>query len=351
MISHRHKSNRYFTMVRRSPWRRLPFSSSSRGRIILISVCCLLFTAPYLFRSKSHGKSQLVGSTAAFASMQMQNRCWLKRAFESGDFHLFSHRSYADSTQPEQPSCEDSLLELKSIGVNHLDLDLVLDESSGTSPRLIVGHPMEYKRTSDYYSPCANTEFDDMIQTLKKVYGQDFFISLEPKASWGKTQKELDDPALTNLPSSILGKLLEAVQRNELKGNCAAIVEINPAQDSEELDKEKKLLDGILEHCQFFKGVGISHEPPQSMGEYDIIMPTIEFHPLHSHNTGKFIPLDLWKKSVFWVVDNEENLQFATDFRPNGIVSNSPKNIVSIINGPSWCVKSNGNLNAPHLQI
>lgn len=304
---------------------------------LLILVCFFLVSVPRIFRSI--GSIIKAQSTTALKNI---NRCWMKHAFESGEFTLYSHRSYADSTSQQQPSCEESLLELKNIGVNHLDLDLVL-ESMTEHPRLIVGHPMEYKQISDYYSPCANSDFDDLVGLLKKVYGQeDFFISLEPKASWGKTEKELADVALTNLPSSILEKLLDAVRRNDLKGKCAAIVEINPAQDREELDVENRLLKEIMEYCQLFKGIGLSYGPlPQSMGKYDIIMPTIEFHPDHPHNAESIkrtIPKELWKTSVFWVVDNEENLDFAADLRPKGIVSNSPKNIVSIINDNKWCM-------------
>lgn len=124
-----------------------------------------------------------------------------------------------------------------------------------------------------------------------------------------------------------------------MKGKCAAIVDINPAQADQELELEKKLLEGILEHCQLFKGIGFSYDPlPQSMGDYDKIMPTIEFHPNHPKNTDhKTIPKELLPTSVFWVVDNEEQLELVADMRPNGIVSNSPTKIISILYSNEWC--------------
>lgn len=275
------------------------------------------------------------------SEMEMKNKCWLKSAFLSRKFIVYSHRSYFDYTAVQQPSCEVSLSQLKAIGVNHLDLDIVIHAHrvENYTPRLIVAHPMEYKHTSNHYSPCANVDFNKFIGILKRVYGEDFFISLEPKANWGNTTQELEDTALTNLPSTILEKLLEAVKLHGLKGKCAAIVDINPAQADQELELEKKLLEGILEHCQLFKGIGFSYDPlPQSMGDYDKIMPTIEFHPNHPKNTEhKTIPKELLPTSVFWVVDNEEQLELVADMRPNGIVSNSPTKIISILYSNEWC--------------
>ncbi len=315
--------------------RRVLTSKLKGRRMMQLSTFSFIVVGVLLISMKDKLTSHdLVGSNEA---QRRVGRCWLKHAFKSGEFNLYSHRSYADSTQSEQPTCEESLTQLKSMGVNHLDLDLVLNESSASAPYLVVGHPMEYKRTSDYYSPCANAEFEVMVQTLFKVYGKDFFISLEPKASWGMSQTEFSDPALTNLPSNILKALLESVERNELNGHCAAIVELNLKQEQAELEEEKQILSKILKHCQLFRGIRLADGAPQSLKEYDILMPTIEFHPSHSHNTGSSLPHSLSEKSVFWVIDNEENLQFAADLRPNGIVSNSPKNIVEILNSPEWC--------------
>ena len=337
MSFQRHKTNslnRYSPLSQRNCWNSLTkrIVSVSLISIVIISITSLVLP------------DKVVGGDASsIRSLESQkSRCWMKRALKSGDFVIFSHRSYHDNTQSNQPSCEESLSRLKKIGVNHMDLDLVMDEHATDAvakPRLLVAHPMEFKRMSDYYSPCANTEFDEMIDIVKRVYGTDeFFLSMEPKAAWQKTQQELDDVALTNLPSNILEQLLDAIQRHDLKGKCAAIVEINEAHDDNELEKERRLLNKILQHCQLFRGIRLSDEPPSSMGEYDILMPSIEFHPSHLHNTGgKVIPEELRKKSILWVVDNESDLQFAADLRPFGIVSNSPKNIVGIIDSSSWC--------------
>ena len=299
--------NIYSATAKNGPRYRLPSKRS-----MILSSCCfaiVILGAPRLFSLSSgkvgHSRGNLVGSPQS-------HRCWLKRALKSGEFKLFSHRSHHDNTQSEQPTCAESFSKLKAIGVNHFDFDLVLDEHNENNSQLIVAHPMEFKRESEYYSPCANTGFDEMITTLKNVYGNDFFISMEPKAAWGKTQKELNDVALTNLPSTILEELLKKIIEHDLKGNCAAIVDINEVQDSHELEKERSFLKKILQNCQLFSGIRLSDDAPTSMGDYDVLMPTIEFHPSHAHNTaGKVIPQSLLKQSIFWVVDNEADLELA----------------------------------------
>lgn len=318
-------------------WYRLPSIRS-----MIFSLCCfaiIIFVAPLLFYPPKGKAGNSVGNLVISSSSSRKHRCWLKHALKSGEFKLFSHRSYHDNTQSEQPTCHDSLSQLKSIGVNHLDLDLVLDERHETH-QLVVAHPMEFKRQSDHYSPCANTGFDEMIQALKMVYGDDFFISVEPKAAWGKTQKELDDVALSNLPSTILEELLKKIEQYELKGKCAAMVEINDVQDDQELGKERRLLEEILQHCELFRVIRLSDDFPTSMGDHDIIMPTIEFHPSHARNTAKVIPRSLRSKSIFWVVDSQEDLAMAADMHPFGIVSNSPNYISQIVEDSSWCDES-----------
>ena len=237
-----------------------------------------------------------------------------------------------------QPTCHDALSELNTISVNHLDLDLVLDERQEYN-QLIVAHPMEFKRQSEYYSPCANVAFDEMVHTLKDVYGDNnFFISLEPKAAWRLTQTELDDVALTNLPSTILEELLGKIMQHELNGHCAVILELSEVHDDQELEKERILLEQILLHCQWFRGIRLSDDAPTSMGDYDKIMPTIEFRPSHAYNTDRnVIPQSFWSQSIFWVVDNEDHLALAADMHPYGIVSNSPKNIANIVESSEWC--------------
>ena len=78
------------------------------------------------------------------SEMEMKNKCWLKSAFLSRKFFVYSHRSYFDYTAVQQPSCEVSLSQLKEIGVNHLDLDIVIHAHRVENyiPRLIVSHPM-----------------------------------------------------------------------------------------------------------------------------------------------------------------------------------------------------------------
>lgn len=282
-------------------------------------------------------------STSINSQDSSSTQCLLKQAVASGSFQIVSHKSFVDMTSPDQPkSCTDALKELKHIGVTRIDLDAILDMNDTAEPRIVIGHPMEYKRelkSEKDYSPCSNTSFDDMIHVLKSVYGSDFFISIEPKAAWHNTKKEQQDPALTNKPSDILKYLLESLQRHRLKkDNCAVIVELFDEHDSDEKEEEKAVLDQLLEHCSFYKGIRLSDKIPTSMEEYDVYMPTIEFHPNHSHNRGAHFPSDLAHNSLFWIVDDINDLRLAAELRAKGIVSNVPKKILEIVrNDPAWC--------------
>jgi len=171
-------------------------------------------------------------------------------------------------------------------------------------------------------------------------------ISFEPKAAWRSTQDELNDVPLVNSPSSILETmLLIKIVELSLEGKCAIIVpdlddtKLVVQDDDNELQKEHSVVNEIRKYCQLFTGVRLSDDPPTSLGKNDLIMPTIEFHPSHPHNTkGKIIPDSLWEKSIFWIVDTEEDLLRATwEMKPFGIVSNTPKHLVDIVDEPSWC--------------
>uniref|UniRef100_A0A7S2LER6 Uncharacterized protein n=1 Tax=Leptocylindrus danicus TaxID=163516 RepID=A0A7S2LER6_9STRA len=156
-----------------------------------------------------------------------------------------------------------------------------------------------------------------------------------------------------------MDKLLKVIEHHQsssagygggLAGHCAAIVEINQHahqktshDDDAELRKQEELLHKITQHCQLFKGVRLSDNvtsmstgPQQQSRSYDAIMPTIEFHPRHPHNkVGKVISREILSKSIVWVVDNEVDLEFAAELRPLGIVSNSPFDVMHILDG--WC--------------
>eukprot|EP00985_Skeletonema_marinoi_P031994 scaffold37977_cov195-Skeletonema_marinoi.AAC.2 len=268
-----------------------PSSYSRRG--IIASACC--FVAVIILLSK-----RVIEQPSTSSSSEIHDsKCRLKQAINSGECQLFSHRSYYSAKSDD---CRTALEQLKSIGVNHLDLDLVLTDNNNNnveSNRLIVAHPMEYKRTTKTYSPCGNTAFNEMMHLLKSVYNNDFFISMEPKAAWRQTQQELDDIALINPPSKILEKLLELVELNELAGHCAAIVELNyqVTDDDAELRLQEELLRKITQHCQLFKGIRLSDDVNNlhNIDQYDAIMPTIEFHPRHTHNVqGKVMQQELW---------------------------------------------------------
>ena len=276
----------------------------------------------------------ILSLSRATTPITSKQKCWLKDAFERGDFVIYSHRSFFYDNDRPQPSCTDALSQLKQIGVNHLDLDLVFDKSTDT---IVVSHPMEFKRESMYYSPCSLMPLDNLIEVLDEVYNGSWFISLEPKASWGRTAKEQSDPALVE-PIQIMEKLLKIFVTHDLdKSKCAVIIDVNTVNGSEELNIFQKLLN----HSQLFVGKRNSDEVADTMDasgfRYDKIMPTIEFHHNHPRNQGMYVPKQINPQSIFWVIDNEEDLRFAADLQPHGIVTNSPKDIVKIINDPNWC--------------
>ena len=330
------------------------YSQKNEYRLITkskIVICCfaigLLFYTSHHDGERTQRAASQEGKHDDTHNIQM-HKCWLKRALTLGKFHIFSHRSYFDNTQSMQPTCQEALEQLKSIGVNHLDLDLVLADKDPTTDdphmhKIVVAHPMEFKHESDFYSPCGNTDFDEMISTLSKVYDGNFFISMEPKAAWKRTEKELHDLALVNTPSTILEILLLKIVQHNLGGNCAAIVpDIHDrevvVQDEHELQKERSLLDNISKQCQLFRGIRLADDAPTTLGRFDMIMPTIEFHPSHPHNIeGKAIPKHLLNKSIFWVVDNEVDLLLAAELQPFAVVSNNPKHLYDIMHGSNWC--------------
>ena len=318
----------------RTVWKRLPSTRS----LIIRAISCVAVIAFCLPRVLSSSRRRRGDAPAAASN---EHNCWLKRALAAGDFHLFSHRSYHDSALPDdqQPTCREALARLRDIGVNHLDLDVVLDAQG----QLIVAHPLEFKHESERYAPCALESFDDVIRALREAYGNDFFVSVEPKAAWGRTSRELTDVALTNTPSMILEALWEHIVRHDLAGRCGAIVELDAAQDARELERERRALERIHQHCRLLRGVRLADPAPADLGGYDYLMPTIEFHPAHVHNAGgRVVPRNLWNKAIFWVVDDEADLALAASLRPFGIVSNSPRNIVEIVEGPGWCQNSRG---------
>ncbi|GFH47784.1 hypothetical protein CTEN210_04259 [Chaetoceros tenuissimus] len=283
-----------------------------------------------------------------------ENKCWIKKAISSHQLKLFSHRTFSNANLETQPTCEESLFKLKEINVNHFDVDLVLN-----GDELIVAHPMEFKRESSYYAPCSNLPIDDFLSFIQKVFtkDEDYFISFEPKAAWDNTAVQLEDKALTNLPSDILLKFQQAMQKHDMKHHCAAIVDIRTTDQTshpvQEIEKQKEILKEILQMCLHFSGIRISDPVPQSTGVYDYIMPTIEFHPNHPHNpykasdndgnkllrTGKkkTIPDKVLKKSILWVVDTAQDLEMAAELRPYGIVSNVPLVLNELMKQDSWC--------------
>lgn len=295
--------------------------------------------------------------------IQLENKCWIQKAVATGELKLFSHRTFSNAHLETQPTCQESLQSLKNIGVKHYDIDVVLNDDE-----LIVAHPTEFKRESSYYAPCSNMKFDDFIDLVKIIYHEEkaiqpekidvsFFISIEPKAAWDKTETQLQDKALVNMPSDILTKFLQSVKQHELQHQCAVICDIRPKDQTthtnEEIDKQTSILKEILEYCLHFSGIRISDPVPQSIGAYDYIMPTIEFHPHNPRNPSyqkeigqssmirktenNEIPSKVLEKSIVWIVDTEEDLIMTSEMRPYGFVSNVPLVVYDILNDKSWC--------------
>ena len=121
-----------------------PSSYSRRG--ITAAAGCLIVAVILL------SKRILQQPSTSSSSEIHESKCWLKQAINSGECQLFSHRSYYNA---QTDDCRTALEQLKSIGVNHLDLDLVLTENNNNNNNnnnngveangLIVAHPMEYK--------------------------------------------------------------------------------------------------------------------------------------------------------------------------------------------------------------
>mmetsp|Transcript_3768 Transcript_3768/g.5628 ORF Transcript_3768/g.5628 Transcript_3768/m.5628 type:complete len:350 (-) Transcript_3768:40-1089(-) len=288
------------------------------------------------------------------------SECWLQHAFHSGSFHIFSHRSFFDKeknaikalSETSITTCKEALIKLKSIKVNHIDIDVVLDidKTGNKNHSLKVAHPVEFKQTSAYYSPCANQELDVFLQTMHYVFndkdGQNYFVSMEPKAAWKRTQKESDDEALAppimvlqSLKASI-DKAKEFVGSENTKQRYAVIMDPNLLQGREEND----LFLDLKRRCQLFIGYRMSDNVAADLSIYDGIMPSIEFHPKYIHHHHSLQEHDSMKtleqareKSIYWIVDNEEDLKLTAALRPLALVSNRPEHIVSLIENESFC--------------
>eukprot|EP00985_Skeletonema_marinoi_P004703 scaffold2038_cov85-Skeletonema_marinoi.AAC.1 len=88
---------------------------SSYSRRCIIAAACLIVVIILL------SKRILQHPSTSSSSEIHESKCWLKQAINSGECQLFSHRSYYNA---QTDDCRSALEQLKSIGVNHLDLDL-----------------------------------------------------------------------------------------------------------------------------------------------------------------------------------------------------------------------------------
>ncbi len=300
------------------------FSRKTKLSLLLLSILWLSFSYKYSFPK--------------VIDTDTTPECWLTQAFEKGDFILYSHRSFVSSAESQQPTCKEALSKLHDIGVNHIDLDLVLSYNN-ENPTIYVSHPMEFKKESSYYSPCSMTPLKELITLLDAEYGKNnWFTSLEPKASWGRTEKEMNDVALVE-PVQIMTELLKILEEHNLtsKKQCAVIIDVETVQGSE----ESKKLEELLSYCQLFVGKRKTDKVEDSLHKkgfrYDKVMPTIEFHPEHQGHVGLTVPSSINKDSLYWVIDDAKDLYLAAKLKPNGIVSNEPEEIVSIIKKSAWC--------------
>jgi len=332
-------------------------TSTLSSRLFVISFFGTLFYILQSLISSSHSKISFTStehkSLRKKSSQKSSPECLLKEAYESGDFTLYSHRSFYDINDPESTNtefksqekivkaCTNSLEALKAINVNHLDIDLVLDEDSN---EIIVSHPMEFKRESNVYSPCSLLPLPTLIPLLDKTYssGNDhdsWFISMEPKGQWHHSAEEEKDAALA-LPLDVMKKVLSIVQEHKFTPqNCAVIINCLLLQGEE----EERLVRELQKYCQLFVGIRRSDpvgeilqvESKPNGFHYDYLMPSVEFHPKHANHEQSY-DFNL-NKSVFWVVDNEDDLRLVADMNMRAIVSNTPKKIVDILNDPNWC--------------
>ncbi len=335
-------------------------SLPTRKKVLpLVGVVCVIVLSLKLIITQSTFKRQkyddrtststsskgMTKTTTTVATTRTDNatssQCWLKEAFDRDDFVVYSHRSFVSNSDQNQPSCKEALSELRKTKVNHVDLDLVFDENNTNNndePTIYVSHPMEFKKESSYYSPCSMTPLHQLIPLLDNEYGSGkWFFSLEPKASWGRTDKEINDVALVE-PLKMMTALLKILDQFKLKNSqCAVIIDANTVTGSDEVN----MFEQLLKHCQLFNGKRNTDIVDSTLDvgvyRYDKIMPTIEFHPDHAGNKGLTVPENILQDSIFWVVDNADDLLLAAKLTPSGIVSNKPKEIVSIITSEAWC--------------
>jgi hypothetical protein len=301
-----------------------------------------------LFRHFSSSKNN---TTPSFATER--ERCWMRDAYDRGDVWFGSHRSFADASATTQPTCVQALEQLRSNKIRYLDVDLVYDPKKS---KLMVSHPMEFKRTTQYYSPCALIPLTDLIELLDQVYEgrKNWTFSLEPKANWDRNEEE--DVALQP-PAVVLEAVLKVAQTYKLEpSSFIFIVDSNKVIDK----KEKELMTQLQPHCDLSFAIRRHELPTAKKGLqlmiYKYLMPTIEFHPGHTNSEGgkdlktldtKDDALSLNSvqamvpemKSIYWIMDSRADLERAASLRSSslGMISNHPIEMTKIIHDDAWC--------------
>jgi len=276
---------------------------------------------------------------AVLSESTIPDRCWLKDAFDKGDFMVGSHRSLGDSKQKHQPSCLEGLQQLYAHKIHYLDLDMIYDPSTD---QIVIAHPMEFQGTTDIYSPCAKTPLQELFPLLEQAMPQSaWFVSLEPKADWDRTQEFplLQEPVL------VLEKTLMVLETLQIQpSQCTLYIDANKLQDPEKLVMEK-----LARHCTFSYAIrrheGFEAQKAVQLMSYDYVMPTIEFsptHPNHKATTGVEslrVVQETVRKAVYWIVDTAEDLERVATFRGHGIVSNRPLFMVDMLKDSQhqWC--------------
>lgn len=349
---HAHRSN-----VSKMSTRKKIFFIFTLLLLVIISVVPIILILFHVSEKTHQLETEGTITSPSAGVISLSKECQLRTQFNKGNFVILSHRSFiahskqfsdavalatakvtAKHTDTEEedkePTCGDALKQLKKAGVNHLYVSIELkDVTDGHNHRqeIVVSHPMEFTQQSTSYSLCNDIPLRSFIGLLDKTYAKSkWFMSIEPHGSWGKTYGESDKPQLSSLakPTDVMRGLLDEVFGSDNLGkyNCGLVIDTTALYGMEEIIT----LRTIYGHCKLL------------VFSYDFRMPTVRFYPDHKEyqygSNGIVFPSYLKKHSIFWEVNDSEELKLAAALEPYGIVSNSPENMIKTITGdPNWC--------------
>lgn len=236
-----------------------------------------------------------------------------------GSVQIWSHRGHLDSSSPDSKSwsCQHVLTELKKNEIRHLDVDILFHEGNA-----IVAHPTEMGTDLGNFSPspCSRMLLTEFIEMLQTHFGEDFYVTMEPKSAW--TQ---EGPFLSP-PEKVVGGILDSLDKRPVPHQrCGVILDTWQAEDS----RIAPLVYRIQQHCimvtPFRRNVAPLDEKDVPPPAFKMMMPT---HELFGGPDGKWWLHKMHKahaQVILWVVDTVENLTKALKLDGvHGVISNHP---------------------------